>query len=598
MPSFIVDRRDLSFDLYELLEIQKLTSLDRYRDMSRDDWDAVLDAAEELARDVLWPTNAVADREGCKLENGRVKVPKAFHEVFEKYSEGGWIAVTRPTEYGGMGLPLPLGIVVTELMLASSPSFLFVPGLGVAGGHLLENFASDAIKKTVIPRLYSGEWAGTMCLTEPQAGTAVGDIKTTATPIPGTDEYAIRGNKIFISAGDHDLTENICHLVLARVPGDPAGTKGISLFLVPARRFEPATGALGATNDVTVTAIEHKMGIHGSPTCALSFGDNGECRGRLIGERTQGIVYMFQMMNEARIVCGIQGAGIANISYQLALSYARQRVQGAKVTDRSPDAKPVAIIEHPDVRRNLMLAKATSEGIRALLLQAGLYAELSHNHPDEAERAKNQDLVDLMTPICKAFATDQGFRVTELAIQIHGGYGYIKEYAVEQMMRDVKIASLYEGTNGVQALDLLGRKLRMRDGALLVTWMGMVNEWVEQNRAHPKLAAEVEAVDAAKNAVAEVAMHFATAGRADPEATLLSATPFLEMFGYAEVARLLVTSALIADKALAKASGEDARFYDAKIKTAKFYVHHVLPHAAALAQSIKSGDRSALDVQL
>lgn len=607
MPDFIVDRRDVDFVLFDQFKVGELASLEPYKDFGAEDYAAILDTAIKMFNDVLWPTSAKVDAEGCKLVDGQVKVPEALREPWKQYTEGGWLALGRPPEVGGMGLPLPLVVMITELGIAASSSFFFFPGLTAAAGHLLEVFANQELKDLVVPKMYSGEWTGTMCLTEPQAGSSVGDLTTSATPIEGSDnEYLIKGNKIFISCGDHDLADNIIHLVLARVPGDPDGTKGISLFAVPKFRFD-STGKLGERNDVSVVGIEEKMGIHGSPTCALSFGDNDDCRGYLIGKRSQGIVYMFQMMNEARIVTGIQGAAGANLSYQLALAYAKERVQGTK-----PGSKEsVRIIEHPDVRRNLMLAKSWAEGLRALLLQASVYASYAEHHPDEAVRTKNQDLLDLMTPICKAYSTDMGFKVTELAIQVHGGYGYIGEYAVEQVMRDVKIASLYEGTNGIQALDLLGRKMRMKDGALFMTWLMDVNAFVEAHKNHPRLAALVEQVDKGKNTLGDVAMSLGALGKEDINVALQGATPFLEMFGHVEVARLLTHQALIADEKLQALlsetgasledlvkSNEEARFLDAKIKTAQFFAANTLPHAVALAKSIKAGDRSALDVVL
>ncbi len=409
------------------------------------------------------------------------------------------------------------------------------------------------------------------------------------------------------------MTENIIHLVLARVEGDPQGTRGISLFAVPKFRFD-AKGKVLGSNDVTTTGIEHKMGINGSATCALSFGDQGQCQGYLIGERGKGLSYMFQMMNEARIVCGVQGVALGSAAYLQALEYAKERVQGAKVTDRSPDAAAVPIIEHPDVRRNLMICKAYVEGCRALLARAATLSDIAHNSADEAERTKCNDIMELLTPICKAYSTDKGFKVTELAIQIHGGYGYIREYGVERNMRDVKIASIYEGTNGVQALDLLGRKMRSKQGGLFLTWLQEANAFLQEHKEHENLGEIVAAVDKAKNKMCEVAFGFSQVGKTDPERSLLGATPFLEMFGHVEVARLLVEQATIADAKLQAMRAErgvsdeasyqkmldasaDARFYDGKLHTARFFVHHILPQAYALARSIVSEDRSALDVR-
>jgi alkylation response protein AidB-like acyl-CoA dehydrogenase len=608
MANYSIDRRDLEFLLFEQFDLETVLKRDRYKELGRQEVDGIVDAAQALAIEVLGPTFAAADREGCKLVDGQVIVPKVYESAFKQLAEGGWIALNRSQDLGGMGLPIPLAAAITEMQIGAAASIGFYSGLTVAAGHLLENFAKPELKNLVVPKLYAGEWGGTMCLTEPHAGTAVGDLKTKAVP-KGGDRYNIKGNKIFISAGDHQLTKNIVHLVLARVEGDPAGTKGISLFAVPKFRFD-ATGKVGERNDVTVTGIEHKMGINGSATCALSFGEADNCEGILIGERCQGIVYMFQMMNEARLACGIQGVAMGNYAYQLALAYARDRVQGAKVTDRTANPRQVKIIEHPDVRRNLMLCKSMGEGIRALLMQAFFYAEQAETAPTPEERQKNHDLLELITPVAKAYATDVGFKMTELAIQIHGGYGYIKEYGVEQILRDIKIASIYEGTNGIQALDLVGRKMRMKDGALVMNWLMEINQFIEANKSHPVVGADVAALDKAKNALAETAMAFATQSASNPDLALLGATPFLEMFGHVEVARLLIHQAIVASTKLQavkpanaadtwvndSAEGSDARFYDNKLKVAHFFANTMLPHVIASAKSVQAGDRSALDV--
>lgn len=613
MVDLIIDRRDIDFVLFEQFDLGKFCEQERYKDFSQETFEMVLTEAIKLAREELAPANAIADRQGTKLEDGKVIVAEAFRPLYQKFIEGGWVATVNDPEYGGMGLPVPMGIMLTDIFISACSSFMFFPGLSVSAGHLLESYAREGLKELLTTKLYTGEWTGTMCLTEPQAGTAVGDVRTTATPVEGTDLYKISGNKIFISAGDHDMTDNIVHLVLARVPGDPEGTKGISLFAVPKYRFDEE-GNIGEDNDVTVTAIEHKMGIHASPTCALAFGEKDACVGQLIGERSKGIVYMFQMMNEARIACAVQGSASANSTYQLALAYAKERVQGAKVTDRSDDPESVSILEHPDVRRNLMFCKAYSEGLRALLIQAAVYADKAQYHGDESVRHANQDLLEIMTPICKAYATDMGFKVTEIAMQIHGGYGYIGEYGVEQYMRDVKIASIYEGTNGIQALDLLGRKMRMKGGGLFMAWLQEANSAIQDNLEHERVGDIFKTVDKAKNTLAETAFGFTQAGKSDPEAALLGATPFLEMFGQVEVSRILASQALLADQKLQAIATEkgindeegmskliqehaDARFYDGKIKSARFFANTVLPHARAIAVELKNADRSALDIQ-
>ncbi|MCB9640593.1 MAG: acyl-CoA dehydrogenase [Myxococcales bacterium] len=609
MVEFAFDRRDAEFVLFEQFDLEALSKFERYEGMGREDFTQIIDAFAALCKGVIAPNRQASDREGCKVVDGQVVVPQSYKQTYKEFGEGGWIGVSHNPDFGGMGLPLPLAILTTEMGLTADPSFMFYPGLTVSAAHLIEKFAEESVAKLVATKMYGGEWTGTMCLTEPQAGSDVGALTTTATPIEGTDEFLIKGNKIYISAGDHQLTENIIHLVLARVPGDPEGIKGISLFLVPKFRFDAEGNLTGERNDVSVAGIEHKMGINGSATCSLNFGEEGDCRGVLVGKRSQGIVAMFQMMNEARIACGLQGVGMANAAYLQAQNFAKERVQFAKMTDRGADKKSVAIIEHPDVRRNLMMAKALSEGLRALLYQAAFYHEQSMSHPEADKREFFGDLVDLLTPICKAFATDQGFKVTELAIQVLGGAGYITEYGVEQYMRDVKIASIYEGTNGIQALDLLGRKMRLKGGGLFMSWMQEANEMLSSFEGNEELGWIAQALDKAKNALGEVAFGFAGQMQSDPELTLLGATPFLEMFGYVEVGRLWLQQASIAqtrlaamvaetgkDRATLVASNADARFYFNKIKTAEFYTHRLLPKTFSLRKEILSNDRSALDV--
>jgi alkylation response protein AidB-like acyl-CoA dehydrogenase len=486
------------------------------------------------------------------------------------------------------------------------------PGLTIAAANLLAIFGNDWMKKTVVPRLYRGDWAGTMCLTEAQAGSAVGDLTTKA--IPDGDHYRIEGNKIFISCGEQDITENIIHLVLARLPGDPPGTKGISLFLVPKVRFDFETGALGATNDVKCTGIEHKMGINGSATCSLAFGESGACHGYLIGEPRQGMKIMFHMMNEARIECGLQGLSIGAIAYETALAYAKERVQGQDLTKaEDPNLEKVRIIQHPDVRRMLLDMKSTTEAIRALLYFCAYHIDLSRSHTDPETRKESAAFVELLTPICKAFSTDQCFRVTETAIQTLGGYGYIKEYAVEQYCRDEKIASIYEGTNGIQALDLLGRKMAMRGGAVFMNYMASLNKFIDAGFEDWSLAAAYQGLSAGRDKLNQVAMKFMELGQGGDRAyPLLNAVPFLELFGYVVCAHLLLEQAKIASAKLAKICEEkgaqspeernallesdgEARFYAGKVASAKYWAARKLPLAHAIGEAILGEDRTPLE---
>ena len=455
------DLRELEFALFEQFRLGELLASPPFDHISEDEARMILKEANRFAGDILGPTLAPADREGCRLTPEGVKVPKILHNVWHKYYEQGWNTLAMPETWGGQGAPRLLAVPVSEMMSAANLAFHTYPQLTLGVSAVIHGLGSPEQKALFGKKLDTGEWSGTMVLTEPQAGSDVGLSTTKA--IPNSDgSYQITGNKIFISGGDNDFAENIVHLALARIEGAARGSRGLSLFLNPKIKVNP-DGSLGEANDVVCTRVEEKMGIHGSATCALSFGENGGCVGYLIGggsskdgDASGGMQKMFLMMNEARVSVATQALGVASTAYLNALEYSRTRLQGAHHQKGRGEAGAVAIIEHPDVRRNLMIMKSVSEGLRVLLYQAALHGDLAHHSEDEAVRAKNLSLLELLTPICKAYATDEGFWVTERAIQVFGGYGYIQEYPVEQCMRDVKIASLYEGTNGIQALDLLG----------------------------------------------------------------------------------------------------------------------------------------------
>jgi hypothetical protein len=454
-----------------------------------------------------------------------------------------------------------------------------------------------------------------MCLTEAAAGSDVGALRTKARK--EGDHYLIEGEKTFITAGDHDLTDNIIHAVLARIEGSPAGTKGLSLFLVPKIRVKP-DGTLGEPNDVECTGIEHKMGIHASPTCSMSFGANGKCHGWLLGEADKGMRAMFQMMNEARIMVGLQGAALANAAYQYALKYAKERIQGRHILQFKNEAAPAtAIINHPDVKQLLMWQKAIAEASRALLLRAAICYDLAHHNPDESQKAMYEGILEILTPVCKAYCSDQGFRSTEMSLQTLGGYGYICEYPVEQYLRDTKIASIYEGTNGIQAMDLVGRKLPAKGGMNLMTLAQQINELVEKHEKHELLAPEFALLAQARDALGDVSMYFAMTAPADPLVPVLNASPYLDLFGQTVFGWLLLEQAAIAypkivaicqkkgikyddEAAVAKlcADDDEARFYDGKVKVAQFYARRALPLCKPKADVIKAGDKSALSATL
>jgi alkylation response protein AidB-like acyl-CoA dehydrogenase len=583
--TYKIDEKDVEFNLFEWLQIgTKLPLMDAYKEHGEDLYKMIIGEGLKFAKNELDPINMSGDREGCTLENGQVKAPKGFKEAYRKFAENGFIGIDTPATYGGQGLPIMLGTVMYEFFSAANVPFAMYAGLTRGGAHMIETFCDEKLGKLFCAKMYDGTWAGTMCLTEPGAGSAVGDLKTTAKPLPD-GSYQITGNKIFISSGDHDLTENIVHTVLARVEGDAPGTKGISLFVVPKYWVNP-DGSVGESNDVSCVNIEHKMGIKASSTCSLNFGEKGKCRGWLVGERSKGMRYMFQMMNEARLLCGVQGQSVAGTAYLNALDYARERTQGGNSL----------ILGFPDVRRNLSFCKAFAEGMRALIYYTAFQIDLAARSKDAAEKERAQNRADLLTPICKAYCSDTGFKVTELAMQVYGGYGYCDEYPAEQYMRDVKISSIYEGTNGIQALDLIGRKLAQKQGQLFRELYEEVTDFVGKNENHATLKAEMAALKGSIDTVGQVAMTFAEWGMGgDQVSPMLSATPFLEMCGDTIVAWLLLDQAVLAEQKV-KAGQNDA-FYRNKARTARFFATHVLPRVRMQAKAILAKDKTAMEIE-
>ncbi len=606
MAEFRFDRRDVEFVLFEHLKIGSLCGLGPYAGQDVESYESILGAAYDLAKEQLWPINAESDRIGARFSAGKVTVPecqKTFHKTFV---ENGFVGMANSPDWGGMGLPNLLSIACNEAFVAGCMAYTLTPMLTRGAARIIESHGADWMKKLYLEKMYSGAWSGTMCLTEPQAGSDLAAVKTKARR--DGDSFLLEGTKIFISSGDHDFTEQIVHPVLARIEGAPAGIKGISLFLVP-KVVPNADGTLGAPNDVACGNIEHKMGIKASPTCTINFGENGTCRGWLIGQENNGIIYMFQMMNEARLEVGLQGLGLAGAAYMQALSYAQERVQGVslKGAPREPGAKPQTIICHPDVRRMLLGMKAQVEGMRALVYETARHMDLAESLPTEAERKRADGIVQLLTPICKAYSTDMGFRVTEDAVQTHGGYGYCQEYPVEQMLRDMKITSIYEGTNGIQAMDLVGRKLTLDGGALFKEYATGLSAFIDANAAHAVIGPWIAKLAAARD---QLVASTKTIGKAlaggDPMYAFLVSTPYLRQFGDVACAALLLEQALVALEKLGPGdlashrtkaeSDEQVRFYVDKLSTVQFFVHTYLPRAASYAETIVSGDRSALEI--
>ncbi|NLH51049.1 MAG: acyl-CoA dehydrogenase [Myxococcales bacterium] len=617
MGHYLVDERDIRFVLQDYLNVGELGKYPKFQEAGFD-WDTawqMVQTALKIAQDVIAPLNEIGDKNGVKFENGHVYVPAGFKEAYDTFVENGFLTLSANPEWGGMGWPATINMIFMEFFCGACTAFTMYPELSIGAARMFDHFASDELKNKYLPKMFTGEWAGTMCLTEPGAGSDVGAVKTSAKRNPdGT--FNVTGTKIFISSGDHNMCENIIHPVLARIDGAPGGVKGISLLLVP-KFLVNDDGSIGEFNDVTTGGIEHKMGIKGSATCTLNFGENGKCKGWLVGEENCGIQYMFMMMNEARLYVGLQAAAVANTAWLNALNYAKERVQFRHVKDMAQhDAPGVPIVEHPDIRRMLMFCKAFSEGFRALLAKTAYYDDLS-KVSEGSDKDRYHGLVELFVPICKAYCSDWAYDVTEQAIQVYGGYGYCSEYPVEQYARDTKITSIYEGTNGIQAMDLLGRKLTMKSGTLFMTYMQELAGFCQKNAGHA-LGAYVKKLQKSQETLAMTVMSLG--GFMKKESfkekliPILQARPFLDMFGHILLSHLHLEMAVKASELLNKlyeekgAAGdaakqkalvkenEEARYLHNKIQTAIWFVNNILPEAQVIADYFKTCDTSPFDV--
>lgn len=591
---YIPDVEDISFVLFEHLDLTKSLA-GSSGNLSEDDVRMIIQLGSEFATEVVAPTNAVADRTGCRWENGKVSVPAVFHSVWKTLREQGWIGLTAPVAYGGQGLPRLLGIAVDEMIVGANPAFQTYAALCRAAANLLVHHASESIKRVFVPRIVSGEWQGTMCLTESGAGSDVGASLTRAIPA-GDGAYRIAGTKTFITAGEHDLTTNHVHLVLARLPGAPPGVKGLSLFLVPKIRVD-AEGGMTSANDVYCSKIEEKMGIHGSATTVLHFGDRNQCLGFLIGEEHQGIRCMFDMMNEERIGVGLQGQALAAAMYAQAAQYARQRLQGSDISQgKSFTDEKVPIIQHPDVRRMLMTIRSVAEGGRALLYYTSLQLDLAESAGEDLVRSCCAGRAALLTPICKAWSSDSGLEACSQALQVYGGSGFIRDFPAEQYFRDVRIASIYEGTNGIQALDLLFRKALGTD--LLTSLYRDIAEWIGKNTGHAQLAAEIGALNVACKELLETTSLLGQCAKRNMRQAALNASPYLTLVGNVVVGWLLLQQAVIAASKLEGSAAAARLFCASKIETARFFTHQMLTQNRWKAAQIASGDSSAFDITL
>jgi len=596
------DLREYSFLLFEQFKLGELLGKAPFAAWGEAEVKTALSECYRWVREVTGPLNAVGDTQGCAVVDGGVKTPASFKDAWKRLYEAGWKSIAVDEEYGGAGAPRSVQILVEELLSGSNSAFNMYPGLAYGAGEVIETFGTPEQKALFCPRMFGGQWGGTMCLTESNAGSDVGASRSTATKnADGT--YSVRGTKVFISGGDHDLAENIIHLVLARVDGDPAGTKGLTLFLIPKIRVS-ADGALGALNDVKVASIEHKMGINGSATCVLSFGEDGGCIGSPVGGAAglgHGMAQMFKMMNGARIAVGIQGVGVASTAFLNALEYARERKQGASIEHwKDATAPRVSILQHADVRRMLLDMKARVEGIRALAIKLGHHQDcvMGLAASDEHAALYHQGQVDLLVPLVKAYGSDQAFRVCETAIQTYGGAGYTKDFPVEQYCSDAKILSIYEGTNHIQAMDLVGRKLGQAGGANLQAFLRDVATFVAAQGQHPDLGAAVRRLGLAQEAFAGSAMKLLSWFQGGQMAMVpLFANRFLAMMSELTVAWLLLDGARIAIDAKKRlpAGHPDASFYDGKVQAALYYARTELPNVEQGARLMADEDRSPLE---
>ncbi|MEW6166221.1 MAG: acyl-CoA dehydrogenase family protein [Pseudomonadota bacterium] len=577
MASYIPPLREIGFVLNDVLKVGRLARLPGFSEATPDTLSGLIEEAAKLIAERLAPLNSVSDAQGCRLENGEVRVPDGFAEFWAMYRDAGWIGISQKQEYGGANLPYTLGKVVEELLCSANVAFALYPGLTQGCFEALEASASDEIKRTYLPRLATGEWSGTMCITEPQAGSDVGAAKTRATP-QDDGSYRIDGGKIFITSGEHRMADNIVHFVLARLPDSPPGVKGLSTFVVP-KFLVNADGSLGARNGVSVPSIEHKMGINGSVTCVLQF-DNA--KGWIVGHPNQGIQNMFVMMNLARIMVGVQGLGQCELATQNAIRYAQERKQGKAFNGKAE------IIEHPDVRRMLLQMKATTEGARVLAYETAIHVDLARHHPDAAVREAAQDWVDLNTPLVKAYCTDSAVELGSLAIQVYGGHGFIKEHGIEQIVRDSKILCLYEGTNGIQAMDLVRRKLMLHNGRLPGRFFAA---------ARADLAAGPEALAAplgsALDALESTTRWVQETYKSNPDDAAFGCCDYLRAFSLTYLGWNWLRMARAAEKT------GDAAFAKAKHVTAEYFATRMLSQVPALLANVRASaaPMMALDAQ-
>jgi 3-(methylthio)propanoyl-CoA dehydrogenase len=581
--TYVAPIAEQRFVLETIADINGIAALPQFESATPDMVEAILSEAGKFSANVFAPLNRIGDVQGATWRDGNVTLPEGYRAAYQQYVAGGWNTLGAQPDHGGQGLPFALATAVMEQLQSANMAFSLCPMLTAGAIEALQAHASPALQQIYLTKLITGEWTGTMNLTEPQAGSDVGALRTKA-ELAADGQYRIKGQKIYITWGEHDVADNIIHLVLARLPDAPPGTKGISLFVVP-KYLVNADGSLGARNDVRCVSIEHKLGINASPTCTMSFGDGDNCIGYIVGAENAGMRAMFTMMNHARINVGLQGVAIAERAYQHALWFAKDRVQSAKF---GGGRAPVRIIEHADVRRMLMTMKATTEAIRAITYYTAATVDRAHGEGDDDKRSQATLLADLLTPVCKAYATDMGVELSSLAVQIFGGMGFVEETGAAQHMRDARIAPIYEGTNGIQALDLVGRKLPMAGGKHWRALFGEIRNFIKQLPKAGDLGQLAPYLDDALEALNTATVWIVGNQQEAADDSTAAATPYLRMFGLVMGGYLLARQAVAAEQRLQNTQG-DAAFLKAKITTARFFAEQILPQAPALLGPITRG---------
>ena len=589
MSTYAAPLKDMQFVLNELAGLDKVTALPGFEEATADVVEAILEESAKFTGGVLAPLNWSGDQEGAQWADKAVTMPKGFREAYAQFVENGWNALPGNPEHGGQGLPKVVSAAVQEMWKSSNMSFSLCPLLTLGAIEALELAGTDEQKAMYLPNMVSGKWTGTMNITESQAGSDLAAIRSRAVP-QGDGTYRIFGQKIFITYGDHDMAENTIHLVLARTPDAPEGVKGISLFVVPKFVVKP-DGSLGERNDVYCVSIEHKLGIHASPTCVMALGDGGGAVGTLVGKENQGLKYMFVMMNAARFAVGLEGLAIGESVYQHAVAYARDRVQGRAIEG---SAAGVPIIRHPDIRRMLMLMRSQVEAMRALAYSVAAAHDAAMRHPDAGERAQNQAFVDLMIPVVKGWSTETGNELAYLGVQVHGGMGFIEETGAALFMRDARITTIYEGTTGIQANDLMGRKIAREGGATLKAVTGMMQHTRGEvmKQPGPAFAAIAAALGRGIEALQHASDYIVAGYGSEVRAVAVGAVPFLRLMGVVSGGWMMARAALVAQAKIA--AGDADPFFPAKIATAHFYADHVMAAATGLAQEVVQGGASAL----